>query len=303
MTTQTQVALVTWHEAWRQHIASKYEGKTLTAVDQHIRVFDLWHSETFGAQFDPQALTTYALLQYRKYSLDQIKVKPATWNARLWALGVLCAWIGKPELIEPVEGKDYKRRSTKHRSLNEQEIHRFVNAMETNVQRSISEFERRNAIRDWACASLCLQAGLRVEEVTLLDAGDITLNERSGSVRVRNGKGSKERLVPLNLSVRRALTAWNEVRGNAPAAALFEGANGRERITTRTIQRAVETFGDQAGIPGVTPHWLRYAFAKRAERNGTSLADISDLLGHETIETTRRYLRSSLADLESAVEE
>lgn len=292
-----------WNENFQTYLQTNYEGKTLKAAAQHIRVYDLWHSETFGIPFDPEQLTSYALHQYRKNSLDVQRVKPATWNARLWALGILCTWIGKPELLDQVEGKDYKRRSTKHRSLTETETHRYVNAMETNLLRSLSDFEKRNATRDWACASLCLQAGLRVEEVTLLDPGDITIAERSGSVRVRNGKGSKERMVPLNLSVRRALTAWNELRGKTAATALFEGANGKKRITTRTIQRAVEYFGSLCGIPEVTPHWLRYTFAKRAERNGTSLSDISDLLGHESVETTRRYLRSSLADLESAVEE
>ena len=300
---QSQLVLSTWQEAWHLHIESKYQGKTLAACQQHIRVFDLWHSETFGGSFNPQDLTTYALLQYRKHSLDVQRIKPATWNARLWALTILCEWIGKPELVESVEGKDYKRRSTKHRSLTEQETHRFVNEAEANVLRSLSGAEKYSATRDWACASLCLQAGLRVEEVTLLDVSDITINERSGSVRVRNGKGSKERLVPLNLSVRRALQAWNELRTNATATALFMGDGKNERITTRTIQRAVACIGECAGIAEVTPHWLRYTFAKRAERNGTSLADISDLLGHESIETTRRYLRSSLADLQSAVEE
>lgn len=297
------VTLTTWREAFNAHIASKYQGKTHAALEQHIRVFIQWHEDTFAQTFDPGNLTAYALHQYRKHSLDTQRIKPATWNARLWALGILCAWIGNPDLLTGIEAKSAMRRSTKHRSLTEAETHRIVNAMETNVQRAVTEYEHRNAVRDWACASLCLQAGLRVEEVTLLCDSDITINERSGSVRVRNGKGSKEREVPLNLTARRALSAWHEVHVPAAATALFDGAGKEAHLTTRTIQRAVAFFGAAIGIPNVTPHWLRYTFAKRAERNGTSLADIADLLGHESIETTRRYLRSSLADLQSAVEE
>jgi site-specific recombinase XerC len=282
---------------------NQYQGKTLTALNQHLRVFALWYQAQFGQPFNPAELTEYALHLWREESLNRAKVSPATWNARLWALTALCRQIGKPELTANIKGKNAQRRSEKHRSLTQEETHRFVNELERNVQRAVTDFERINAVRDWACASLLLQAGLRVEEVTLLDLTDITINERSGSVRVRNGKGSKERIVPLNLSARRALTAWHELRATAAAAALFESAGGTERISTRTIQRAVAQIGAQVRVPDVTPHWLRYTFAKRAERNGTALADIADLLGHTSVETTRRYLRSSLDELSSAVAE
>jgi site-specific recombinase XerD len=299
----TTIDQTTWQEQFQAHITTHFEGKTLKAIEQHIRVFVNWHEAEFGSPFNPADLTEYALHQWRKESLDRAKVAPATWEARLWALRHLSEWIGKPELTANVKGKKAMRRSEKHRSLSEQELNRFVNTLETNIQRAISDYEIHNAKRDWATASLCLQAGLRVEEVTLLDASDITINERSGSVRVRNGKGSKERIVPLNLSARRALLAWHEVHGNTTATALFEGAGENERISVRTIQRTVESIGKQIGVPEVTPHWLRYTFAKRLERNGTSLTDIADLLGHDSTDTTRRYLRSALADLQSAVEE
>lgn len=288
---------------FEDYIEDHYEGKTLKALQQHIRTFTVWHESQFGAPFNPEELTEFALHQWRKESLDHAKVSAATWNSRLWAIRILCEWLGNPKLCKDIKDKRSVKRSEKHRSLSDLEANRFVNKLETNVQRAQTDFEKRNTVRDWATASLMLQAGLRVEEVTLLDASDITIGERSGSVRVRNGKGSKERIVPLNLSARRALSAWNELRGNATAVALFEGANENERVSTRTLQRTVSDIGKQIGVPEVTPHWLRYTFAKRLERNGTNLTDIADLLGHEKIDTTRRYLRSSFDDLQSAVEE
>ncbi|MCV5968678.1 site-specific integrase, partial [Lactococcus petauri] len=61
------------------------------------------------------------------------------------------------------------------------------------------------AARNYAMAQLLLQAGLRVGEVAALRVADITMNDRSGSVRIRHGKGLKAREVPLNATVRRAL--------------------------------------------------------------------------------------------------
>ncbi len=269
---------------------------TNKAIQQHLRVFSAWYRETFDQPLNPRHLTNYDLHLYRRHSLDVEKVKASTWNARLWALTVLARSLGDENLLEGIEGKDFGVRSTKHRSLTENEYHRLNHAMEIGIQRAVTDFERRNAVRAWACASLMLQAGLRVDEVASLNRDDITLGERSGNVRVRDGKGSKERDVPLNLHARRALRAWNELRASATADDLFG-------VTARTMQRIISDLGAEIGVPDLTPHWLRYSFAKRRERKGIPIEQIRDLLGHTSIETTRRYLRSSYEELQSAVED
>lgn len=279
------------------HVLPTYRAEnTNKAVQQHIRVFAAWYQKTFDQPLNPRHLTNYDLHLYRKHSLDVEKVKASTWNARLWALTVLARTLGNETLLEGIEGKDFGIRSTKHRSLTENEYHRLNHAMEIGIQRAVSDFERRNAVRAWACASLMVQAGLRVEEVASLGADDITLGERSGNVRIRDGKGNKERNVPLNLHARRALRAWNELRASATADDLFG-------VTARTMQRIISDLGADIGVPDLTPHWLRYTFAKRREHKGIPIEQIRDLLGHTNIETTRRYLRSSSEELQSAVED
>jgi integrase/recombinase XerC len=146
--------------------------------------------------------------------------------------------------------------------------------------------------------------GLRVEECSHDELRDLDIDrERSGSVLVRNGKGDKERKVPLNSEARRVLRLWRDVRPfgqtqGKPASA----AESLFCVSKRTLQRNVSTLGAQIGVPDLTPHWLRYTFAKRLERNGESIETIRDLLGHESIETTKRYLKSSAEELQSAVE-
>ena len=61
-----------------------------------------------------------------------------------------------------------------------------------------------------------LQAGLRVGEVAMLGMADITISDRSGSVRIRHGKGLKAREVPLNATARRALRQFLEGRPTPP---------------------------------------------------------------------------------------
>jgi len=287
-------------ETFASHVSRQFpNAKTARLVMQHVGVFRLWYEAKFNQAFEPSLLTNYDFHLYREWSLKQEKVKAATWNSRLWALGILCEWIGDPDLLQGVEQQGQVRGSTKHRSLTDNEYHRLVHTLEQNLKRSVTVFEYQNAVRDWASVILMLH-GLRVEECALVEAGDITINERSGFVLVRNGKGSKERTVPINLIARRAIATWLTVRtangGNAPETGTLI------KTTVRTLQRSVESLGKQIGVPDLTPHWLRYTFAKRLERNGVALEAIRNMLGHESIETTRRYLRSSLDELTSAVE-
>jgi integrase/recombinase XerC len=260
-----------------------------------MRVFIRWHEDTFNEFFDPSALTNYALERYRHHSLEVAKVKARTWNLRLWSLTHLCGWLEKPHIMQDIEAKAAGRPSTKHRSLTNDEYHRLIRALELNVQRALTDFERSTTVRTQAEILLMLH-GLRVEETTLVEVEDITINERSGEVRVRNGKGSKERFVTINKIGRKAIASHLEVNLSTAISNLFAAR------TTRSLQRDVAGIGAQIGVPDMTPHWLRYTFAKRLERNGVALETIRDLLGHSTIEQTKRYLRSSAEELQSAVE-
>lgn len=299
-----------WHAQFSAHISQTYpNANTATLVQQHLRVFTLWYQTKFHQDFEPSLLTNYDLHLFRADSLKNKKA--ATWNSRLWALEILCNWIGDPTLLDGVAAQGQGRVSTKHRSLTDDEYHRLIHALEQNTKRTVTSFEHSNAVRDWAAVSLMLH-GLRVEETSLLGVGDITLNERSGDALVRNGKGSKERSVPINLFGRKALAAFLAGRLSSPKSDALadlgergaaEGGRGPLfGVSVRTIQRNVEQLGAQIGVPDLTCHWLRYTFAKRLERNGTPIETIRDLLGHNSIETTRRYLRSSAEELQSAVE-
>jgi integrase/recombinase XerC len=278
---------IAWQVDFEACLAKKFRNaKTSGLAMQHIRVFSQWYEDKFHQALVPSLLTNYDLHLYREWSLKGEKVKAATWNSRLWALGILCEWIDDETLLDGVEQQGQVRGSTKHRSLTDDEYHRLIHVLEQNTKRTVTAFETLNANRDRATVMLMLH-GLRVEECTLVQADDITINERSGYVLVRNGKGSRERTVPLNLIARNAIDLW---------------LGHMESVSVRTLQRSVAQLGKQIGVPDLTPHWLRYTFAKRLERTGQPIETIRDLLGHESIETTRRYLRSSLDELQSAVE-
>ncbi|MDR1514347.1 MAG: tyrosine-type recombinase/integrase [Synergistaceae bacterium] len=151
----------------------------------------------------------------------------------------------------------------------------------------------KKELRDSLILELLYGSGLRVSEVTALDWEDVDISERWLRV---SGKGSKERLVPFGRESQRLLTRWKDEMSFAGLP--FEGAfpvfcggrAGADRLTERTIHRMVVSAARVVGLFGVTPHTLRHSFATHMLENGAPLRVIQELLGHESLATTQRYL-------------
>jgi site-specific recombinase XerD len=163
------------------------------------------------------------------------------------------------------------------------------------------------AARNYAIVQLMLQAGLRVGEVASLRVADITMSDRSGSVRVRQGKGLKARDVPLNATVRRALRQLLEERGSPSKdkkAALFISSRNTA-MPVRTIQAVIASVARRARLKrvAVSAHTLRHTFALGYLRdNPGKLVELASLLGHESLDTTAIYTRPSRDDLAADLE-
>jgi integrase/recombinase XerC len=143
--------------------------------------------------------------------------------------------------------------------------------------------------RDRAIYEVLYGAGLRVSECTALDLGDVS---DDGLVRVRRGKGGKERLVPLGRKAMAALDVWLAERGHG-AGPLFVNARGG-RLGARSVQRAIARDAALAGVADVTPHAMRHSYATHLLDGGVDLRSIQELLGHSSIAATQVYTHVSL---------
>lgn len=151
----------------------------------------------------------------------------------------------------------------------------------------------RNGLRDRALLETLYGAGLRVGEASALDRGDLDLD--GGVIRVRRGKGGKERRVPLGPPAVEALRAWLAVTPSG-GPAVFLNRSGA-RLGVRSMHRIVRDRGLQAGIPGLHPHAMRHSFATHLLDAGADLRGIQQLLGHESLSTTQRYTKVSVESL------
>ena len=141
------------------------------------------------------------------------------------------------------------------------------------------------APRDLAIMELMYGSGLRIAETAGLRWDQVDLRERW--IRVM-GKGDKERLVPMGRFSVKALEEWKMI--SPVSDHVFPGSEG-DPITVRTLHRVVRRAAARAGISGVTPHVLRHSFATHMLEGGANLRVLQELLGHESLVTTQRYLK------------
>ena len=275
---------------------------TVAAYSQAIRGFAAWWETVNGETFEPGKVTSFDLVEFRRWSLEEQRVAPATWNQRRAALAVFCDWGLKGGLLSYSPLRDLagaEQEELAPKWLNRGDYGRFMRVVERNLNLTSSDAGRWLALRDQAVVALMVWAGLRESVVCALELGDLDLGERRGAVTVRLGKGQKRRVVPLNAEARRALRLWLEVRTDE-GVMVFLGRRG-EALQVRGVQRRVADLGKDAGLD-ITPHVLRHTFAKRLLDSGSPLTVVSKLLGHSRLETTGRYVQPGQDDLLAAVD-
>jgi integrase/recombinase XerD len=144
--------------------------------------------------------------------------------------------------------------------------------------------------RDKAMLELLYATGMRVSELVSLRREDLESN--LGVVRCQ-GKGSKERLIPVGKSALRALEAYARQRGELvkdPAvSSLFVNQRGRP-LSRVGFWKIIARYGREAGITTrITPHLVRHSFATHLLERGADLRSIQLMLGHSDISTTQIY--------------
>jgi site-specific recombinase XerD len=265
--------------------------------------FRAWIEDGRGAAVRLRRITTVDLASYRQHLIRSEKLRAASVNRKVQALKKFFGWAQHKKLIpaNPAASLRFLRRQKRSqpKGLREEEIQALL--------RAAGQTGHGLARRNYALLQLLLQTGLRVGEVSRLGIADCEINDRSGMVRVRAGKGGKEREVPLNASARRAVALYLKTREDYDSGEpLFLSERGGQAMSLRTVQATIQELARRAKITRipVSAHSCRHTFAlKFLRRNPGKLIELAALLGHESLDTTAVYLRPSAEDLAHAVEE
>ncbi|MEW6351986.1 MAG: tyrosine-type recombinase/integrase, partial [Thermodesulfobacteriota bacterium] len=157
----------------------------------------------------------------------------------------------------------------------------------------------RLGLRDRALFELLYSTGLRAGEASHLDVYDLDLS--AGTIRVREGKGGRDRVVPVGSVAARFLRRylawsrpclWTEAAGDA----LFVTKKGR-RMMGYSIDMQCSYWRSRACLPQMTPHSFRHAVATHMLAGGADVRQVQELLGHRWITTTNLYTHLVISDV------
>lgn len=199
-------------------------------------------------------------------------------------------WI----LVSPI--KDLKLKKPKS-------IPKALSAVKVEALIGLCSPETPMGARNRALLEVLYGTGLRLSECARLEISDINLRE--GTLLVRNGKGKKDRYVPVSGRARDSLQAYlmgsrSVFAERRDSGALFL-ARGGARLGGQSIGIIVREAGRRIGIR-VSPHTLRHSFATHLLEGGASIAHVQKLLGHSSIGTTEIYTKVGTGALRNMVE-
>ena len=158
--------------------------------------------------------------------------------------------------------------------------------------------------RDLAVIATFCVTGIREAEAVGLDLGSLSGEEGARRLEVV-GKGGKARPIPIDPALDSVLAAYQKERAarfpahdlDHPATPLFVDVRGR-RLSVDQVRYLVDRLYVRAGIRAQVPsgalvHALRHTFATAALEAGADVVELQELLGHASLETTRRYLSAT----------
>ena len=283
-----------------------WEYEDLTNASQRnylsdLRHFAAWYEAHYARRTDeaslshisfcPQAITTPALTRYRTYLQKDLHQKPNSVNRALMSVKRYCSWAMQKQLISYNPSAPVK--------LVGEEEHAPRHLEDEEEQALVAAVTNEGTFRDRVLIVLLLHTGLRAGEICQLQRNQVKLGKRSGTLEVI-GKRNKYREVPLNATARKVL---EEYLATVPSNSIFLFPSGKtkEALSERALGYIVKKYADKARLVDVSPHDLRHRFGYRMAES-VPLHRLAQIMGHDSLDTTRLYIQGTKHDLQQAVE-
>ncbi len=274
---------------------------TVRAYKRNVDAFIDFMENRLGRPAKPGDLD---IMMVRSYVASLFGVNdPGTVARKLSALRTFCRYLVRLKVIESNAAEfvmSPKRKKTLASVMNVDMTFELLTAPDEDTPLGL---------RDRALMETIYGAGLRRSEAVGLDMKDVEKKEDEALLKIRRGKGAKERVVPLGRTGLKVLEEYlgrgrpalvHPRTGKADPDAVFLNARGG-RLSDRSVAKIVERYRPHAGAPSdAGPHALRHGYATHMLDSGADLRTIQDLLGHSSLSTTQRYAHVGIAHLMKA---
>lgn len=268
-----------------------YAESSRRAIRTDLFRFGRWYTRANNEPLDWSRVATRDIADFRD---DMVRVNQrsvSSTNRNLVFVRQVFAWLVSDGQISSSPAKNVKE--LRRQPLAPKGLSR------AEARKLLREAEARHDYRAIALFHIMLYCGVRVSELVGIRFSDMELGERTGWVKIL-GKGNKQRMVPIPLVARKALADYIERRPSFDTEYVFVGERGA--LTDRGVRSICRKYSAITGTY-LHPHCLRHSFSKRfLEESQNDLVSLAAVLGHESLETTRRYVQREQSELAAASE-
>jgi len=249
--------------------------------------------KALAEQYSFSSISDYDTTVIRDFLLSQRELKgwsPKTFKTYRQYLSTFFDWAIrygyiKTNPVTPILSPRLPKRLP--RFLSREDINKLLAAL--NLERSRNPYE---VARNRAILMTFILSGLRLSELINLKINDVDLLART--IFVEQGKGKKDRIVPIHFQLVPTLIAYKKVllQFSPESRYFFLGVQSRQRVDTHTIYRLFQRLSSRCGIK-IRPHLLRHSFGRISIESNLSIYKLRDILGHASVSTTMLYASSS----------
>jgi len=279
---------------------NNYSPESLYNYERDLNVFHTFLSEN---KIDFNKVDKKTILQYKAYlisrdrktsneNISQKQLGSFSINRMLSSLRSYLKFLVEMDIPTPISADMIKLVKTERRHPRITELQELIKLIESPTNLEKNKFV---ALRNRTMLEVLFSTGMRISELLSLQKTQI---DKTGRIFIR-GKGKKERFVYLTPRAQEHLAAYLQTR-NDDLPYLFIPLRGvnfnqkNKKISANYLQDKIKKYRELLGINiPLSAHSIRHSFATFLAEQGANPAAIQILLGHESLETTTRYVHAS----------
>ena len=280
---------------------NNFSQETIYNYERDIQVFQNFLKE-INIEFDN--IDKKTILNYKAYLVSRDRKTPKSntgkkklasfsINRMLSAIRSYFKYLIDMDYKTPISPSEIKLVKTERKHPRVPEFEEIIKLIE-----SPTKFEKNKvvALRNRTILETLFSTGMRISELTNLKKEQI---DKTGRVFIR-GKGKKERFVYLTPRAQKYIKNYLEVRNEITSPFLFVPYRGKnanlkdKKISPNYLEERVKRYRELLGLNvPISVHGIRHAFATYLAESGASPVAIQILLGHESLDTTTKYVHAS----------
>ncbi len=287
------------------------EGHELTSQARHLSentLNDYRNTYRKFLEYYPQDpyINEISSVMVERFLADQIVKEKTVLNyhvglSALWSWAVKKGFITE-NILHTIEAPDVPDPDIQ--PLSESDVRLILSALSTSrsykTHGSTAAHSLHEADRNRAIVLTLLDTGIRASELCNLEIRNMDIRNPNKTLEIEDGKGKKDRRVPISSSTAQAIWKYLTSRPDAKLDDPLFVTKKNKKINRNNLGDMLEAAAKRVGVSKANPHKFRHTFAINYLRNGGNVYTLQSILGHEDLETCLHYLAISQMDVDNA---